>query len=111
MVALRLALRLLILTQAQARAGIEMVKDHLESETIEGKAFFYVPSSKAPKFTSPRVHLLPNYDEYLIAYRDRDLFLDRDHVPPIGTTPSPHTSSCSMAASSVAGGAMLQAMD
>jgi hypothetical protein len=40
-------------------------------ETIGDLTYWTVPS-KAPAATDPaRLYLLPNYDEYLIAYRDR----------------------------------------
>jgi hypothetical protein len=62
------------LTVADARAGIDMNKQHLVSETMDGKVYWFAPSAEAPKPNGPNAHLLPNYDEYLIAYRDRGAF-------------------------------------
>ena len=41
-------------------------------EVIDGRTYWFVSKPAAPQ-AAPSVHLLPNYDEYLIAYRDRDL--------------------------------------
>ena len=64
------------LTVADARAGVEMVKGDLTSETLNGKTYWFARSSTAKRSTGPIAHLLPNYDEYLIAYRDRSAFFD-----------------------------------
>lgn len=59
------------LTVASARAGIAMAGSHLRSETIAGDTYWCVAAPPAtPAMPSPTVHLLPNYDEYLIAYRE-----------------------------------------
>jgi Winged helix DNA-binding domain len=65
------------LTVADAKTGIEMNKPHLEHETIDGKTYWFAPTKRSrppspPK--GPAAHLLPNYDEYLIAYKDRSAF-------------------------------------
>ena len=58
------------LTMADAKAGIEMVKPHLHQETVDGKTYSWVPRATRT-LRAPIVHLLPNYDEYLIAYKER----------------------------------------
>ena len=59
------------LTVRQARSGIEMLGPQVVQETIGALTYWTVPS-KAPAAADPaRLYLLPNYDEYLIAYRDR----------------------------------------
>ncbi|MGC4074864.1 MAG: winged helix DNA-binding domain-containing protein [Nibricoccus sp.] len=60
------------LTVTDARAGLELSKDHLTSEVVDGKTFWFeAVSPKAVKTRDdPLVHLLPNYDELFIAYRD-----------------------------------------
>jgi hypothetical protein len=65
------------LTQKDIRAGIEMAGSRLAS-TIEGQhTYWWAPArSEAPPI-GPSVRLLPNYDEYLIAYKDRELVAAR----------------------------------
>jgi hypothetical protein len=59
------------LTVKQARTGLEMIASRVVQETIGGLTYWSVPT-KAPAAAAPaRIYLLPNYDEYLIAYRDR----------------------------------------
>jgi winged helix DNA-binding protein len=61
------------LTVADAKRGLAIVR--ARSEAIEGRTYWSVRSSRSGAATTPRcrVHLLPIYDEYLVAYRDRDL--------------------------------------
>lgn len=58
------------LTTKDAATGLEMVKANLHSETMSGRTR-WMPSSTPPERTSARAYLLPNYDEYLVAYRHR----------------------------------------
>ena len=58
------------LTAKDAGAGLEMAKSKLLSEVVSGRTY-WMPSSTPPARTGARAYLLPNYDEYLIAYRDR----------------------------------------
>lgn len=59
------------LTMTDAKAGIEMASPHLNHETVEGKTYWFGNLGTTAKSKGPTVHLLPNYDEYLIAYKDR----------------------------------------
>ncbi len=59
------------LTVADARRGVEMVTPALVHETRDELTYWFVPTSAAPAPVSPAVRLLPNYDEYGIAYRHR----------------------------------------
>ena len=59
------------LTVGEARGGLEAIRASLDDEKVGDATYYMVPSrAKAPSATG-LVHLLPNYDEYLIAYRDR----------------------------------------
>ncbi len=58
------------LTVADARAGIEMARPRLLHEVIEGKTYWFASVASGAKIKDPTIHLLPNYDEYLIAYKD-----------------------------------------
>ncbi|HUQ83572.1 MAG TPA: winged helix DNA-binding domain-containing protein [Gemmatimonadaceae bacterium] len=63
------------LTVTDARAGIESVKAELESETIEKRTLWFRPAS-ATRAGFDNAYLLPAWDEYTVAYRDRLDVLD-----------------------------------
>lgn len=65
------------LTQADVNAGIEMVGAHLAQASIDGKTYWFEPSAVDGSETASTLHLLPNYDEYLIAYEDYSPVFDR----------------------------------
>ena len=60
------------LTAADARRGMEMVKSQFTQEEIDGKKYWFARSMKQAKVNSPLAHLLPNYDEYFIGFKDRN---------------------------------------
>jgi hypothetical protein len=62
------------LTVADARRGIESASPRLASVTVDGKAYWHAPGVAA-RVPSGVVHLLPNYDEATVAYRDRSALL------------------------------------
>jgi hypothetical protein len=64
------------LASADARAGLEMSRQHLADDDIEGKRYWFVPSVRTLAPPGRVAHLLPPYDEYLIAYKDRSASLD-----------------------------------
>lgn len=59
------------LTIADAKRGIAASAARLESASVAGKSYWFAPLRRAPPLAEPVVHLLPNYDEQLIAYRYR----------------------------------------
>jgi hypothetical protein len=60
------------LAAADAKAGLEMVKAELMQEEVDGKNYWFKPSSlSAVEDESPIACLLPNFDEYMIGYKDR----------------------------------------
>jgi hypothetical protein len=59
------------LTMADARAGIESVKSEFVHEEIDGKTYWFDHSVAPAIEESPTAHLLPNYDEYFIGFKDR----------------------------------------
>lgn len=61
---------------ADVREGLEMVKNSLIQETICDQTFWLSPDRPVVKAPSPTAYLLPNYDEYLISYRDSRYALD-----------------------------------
>ena len=64
------------LTSAEARAGLEMSRHHLAGERIDGKHYWFAPSVRALERPRRVAYLLPPYDEYLIAYKDRSAAVD-----------------------------------
>lgn len=54
-----------------ARRGIEIAGRALEAVTIDGQRNWIAPRHRLPRRKSPIAHLLPNYDEYFIGFRDR----------------------------------------
>ncbi|HEX6607183.1 MAG TPA: winged helix DNA-binding domain-containing protein [Chloroflexia bacterium] len=59
------------LTGADARAGLALVGDALTSEEIDGRTYWFAPGAPPTPMPTPTAHLLPNYDEYIVAYTDR----------------------------------------
>lgn len=64
------------LTVADARAGLAMVEGELAHDAVDGKAYWFATSVRSVTRPSQTAHLLPLYDEYLIAYKDRRAALD-----------------------------------
>ena len=59
------------LTMADAKKGIEMVKSQFVSEVLDGQTYWFADSRSPVREKSPTAHLLPNYDEYFIGFKDR----------------------------------------
>lgn len=71
------------LTVADARSGIATAGDDLAQEEIDGGVYWF-DAEAGPVPRLPEVaHLLPNYDEYTVGYRDRKAVMDgdREFVP------------------------------
>jgi hypothetical protein len=67
------------LTMADSRSALEMATPPIERETIDGRTFWVAPVEDAgnPSLDRPVVHLLPNYDELLVSFRDRTDAMDQ----------------------------------
>jgi hypothetical protein len=59
------------LTMADAKEGIEALKSQFASEVIDERTYWFDRSVSPVKEKSPTAHLLPNYDEYFIGFKDR----------------------------------------
>ncbi len=68
------------LTVSEAKAGIEMASPHLTHEAIDGKTYWFASPAPTSQKKTPTVYLLPNYDEYLIAYKDHSPSFDASLV-------------------------------
>jgi len=58
------------LTIADAKQGMDMVKSKFVQEEFNHQTYWFLDSS-LKKVSSLSVHLLPNYDEYFIGFKDR----------------------------------------
>ncbi len=71
------------LTVADSRKALELATPPLERETVGERTFWVSPDGRGDTaFDRPAVHLLPNYDELLIAFRDRTDAMDPELPPP-----------------------------
>lgn len=67
------------LTIADCKSGLEMVKHKLISESIEGNTYWF--ADKGSNAAKPvNAYLLPNYDEYIVSYKDRSSTIDAKHI-------------------------------
>ena len=57
-----------------ARLALELASPQLSVMELDGVQYFLSPMSKMP--TEASVHLLPAFDEYIVAYKNRDIVLD-----------------------------------
>lgn len=59
------------LTIADVKRGIQIAERELERVTLNERTHWFIPRSKPAPKASPTAHLLPNYDEYFIGFRNR----------------------------------------
>lgn len=64
------------LTQKDVRIAIDLAKPQLMQETIDGVAYWRSPETIAVDGAAEKAYLLPPFDEYMVAYRDRSVPLD-----------------------------------
>lgn len=64
------------LATTDAMAGLESVKPDLVCEVIDGQTYWLSSSMPTAKDVSPIAALLPAYDEYTVAYKDRSAVLN-----------------------------------
>lgn len=58
------------LTVAGAREGLNLIGADIERATVGGKTYWTAAPTTPAEVEDPTVHLLPNYDEHVVAYRD-----------------------------------------
>ena len=59
------------LTVADAKTGLEAVKSKLNRLELNGNTYWFTEQENLQKGKSPGAFLLPNYDEYIVSYKDR----------------------------------------
>ncbi|HWW88117.1 MAG TPA: winged helix DNA-binding domain-containing protein [Vicinamibacterales bacterium] len=70
------------LAARDARHAVEMNASSLQRATLNGLTYWFVDDAgPRGKFHPPTVHLVPDFDEYLVAYQDRRLIVDGDASP------------------------------
>jgi hypothetical protein len=70
------------LSSAEARIGMEAVRAELVAEkTDDGQTYYRIPDTSTDDLPTaePSAHLLPAFDEYMIAYRDRRAVLSQEN--------------------------------
>lgn len=72
------------ITIADAARGLAANERALERANVGGKTYWFAPTKPLPKPRAPSVHLLPNYDELLIAFKDRSHAFDPGVTPLAG---------------------------
>ena len=65
------------LTVAEARRGIESLGQSAERIPLDGREYWTMTAVRPRPVADRPAHLLPNYDEYFIGYRERGAFLER----------------------------------
>jgi hypothetical protein len=68
------------LLTSDARAALEMVKPQLVEESLGGQKVWLAANSLAAKDELQTAHLLPSFDEYIVAYKDRSAVLSPEHT-------------------------------
>jgi hypothetical protein len=61
---------------AEARLALEAVQGELQQELLGGQAYYFSAAVPMTQDPAPFMVLLPGFDEYLLAYKDRSASLD-----------------------------------
>ena len=64
------------LTVTSARRGLAALGDEVERVEVDGTAYWMMAPVARVSLPVPTVHLLPNYDEHVVAYRDHGPSID-----------------------------------
>ncbi|MBA2680086.1 MAG: winged helix DNA-binding domain-containing protein, partial [Ktedonobacteraceae bacterium] len=66
------------LTMAEVRAGIALATSQLVCEVVDDRTYWFSPSPLQD--AEQTAHLLPNFDEYTVGYKDRSAVIDASHI-------------------------------
>jgi len=78
------------LTLADVRRGLDIAGSRLEQTSVGGLAYWFAPGSVTRRAVGASAFLLPNYDECLIAYKDRGSMGAKAGEPLRARDPFPH---------------------
>jgi hypothetical protein len=74
------------LTVRDAKRGIGALGPELARETVDGQEYWSAADAERPATDEPpAAHLLPNYDEFTVAYKDRSAVFDPMYRPKVDT--------------------------
>ena len=65
------------LTMSDAKRAVELVNSNLERKTVDAQTYWFASSPSTKGSASAHAWLLPNFDEYFVAYRDRSAGVQR----------------------------------
>jgi hypothetical protein len=66
------------LSITDARAGIETIKGKFESCEFEGNTYWFAENDTSVSLSA--AYLLPNYDEYIVSYKDRSAAIEAKNI-------------------------------
>jgi hypothetical protein len=72
------------LNKGEANAAFQSIANELETAVVNEKEFWLDPASAEAKPKPGKAYLLPTYDEYGIAYKNRDEFIHNDEYRLVG---------------------------
>jgi hypothetical protein len=72
------------LTATDARKYLDIVKKEFEEATVEGQTYWFKPVAGKMKSATGAVFLLPPFDEYTVAYKDRSVVLEETQAASTG---------------------------
>lgn len=65
------------LSATDSRKAIDIIESHLQHEELEGETYYFTSTAiDADARKKSKVHLLPAWDEYTVAYKDRSMVID-----------------------------------
>jgi hypothetical protein len=82
------------LTLRETKIGLESVKSKLLCEVIDSNEYWFASSLRTEKEKIPHVILLPNYDEYIVGYKDRSSIFYSKHFAKLGPRANPLFHNC-----------------
>lgn len=65
------------LTVADIKTGLALVGSQLDHEVIDGQTYWFTSATRTANNTGVTAYLLPVYDEYAVAYKDRSALFKR----------------------------------
>jgi hypothetical protein len=71
------------LTKTDAKSAINSISDQLVSEEVEGKTYWFFPPAQQIN-SKPVCALLPTYDEFGVAYKDRAPIIHKTDLKQVG---------------------------
>jgi hypothetical protein len=64
------------LTVSEAKRGISMISEELQNQTVDGQQYWMSDKVSFEKVGAQGAYLLPPFDEYLVAYKDRSVAIE-----------------------------------